>query len=135
MPKLRNAVFSAQSPKTGGTVMGTLYENIIELCTDRGIKGGKLCTDIGMSKGILTDLKMGRQTGISAANAQKIASYFGVSVGYLLGEEEKDAKKEQPIEFDGLSENKKALMQFAMSVPDDKADMILQVMKTILKNG
>lgn len=67
--------------------MGTLYENIIALCNKRGIKGGKLCTDIGMSKGILTDLKMGRQTGISAANAQKIASYFGVSVGYLLGEE------------------------------------------------
>ena len=67
--------------------MGTLYENIIALCNERGIKGGKLCTDIGMSKGILTDLKMGRQTGISASNAQKIASYFGVSVGYLLGEE------------------------------------------------
>lgn len=67
--------------------MGTLYENIIALCEKRGIKGGKMCTDIGMSKGILTDLKMGRQTGISASNAQKIASYFGVSVGYLLGEE------------------------------------------------
>lgn len=67
--------------------MGTLYENIIALCKERGIKGGKMCTDIGMSKGILTDLKMGRQTGISAANAQKIASYFGVSVGYLLGQE------------------------------------------------
>ena len=74
--------------------MGTLYENIIALCNERGIKGGKLCTDIGMSKGILTDLKMGRQTGISAANAQKIASYFGVSVGYLLGEEE---QKETPV--------------------------------------
>lgn len=71
--------------------MGTLYENIIALCNKRGIKGGKLCTDIGMSKGILTDLKMGRQTGISAANAQKIASYFGVSVGYLLGEETEKA--------------------------------------------
>lgn len=70
--------------------MGTLYENIIRLCGERGIKGGKLCTDIGMSKGILTDLKMGRQTGISAANAQKIAAYFGVSVGYLLGEEPKE---------------------------------------------
>ena len=68
--------------------MGTLYENIIALCEERGIKGGKLCTDIGMSKGILTDLKMGRQTGISAANANKIANYFGVSVGYLLGQEE-----------------------------------------------
>ena len=77
--------------KNGGTEMGTLYENIISLCNERGIKGGKLCTDIGMSKGILTDLKMGRQTGISAANAQKIASYFGVSVGYLLGEETEKA--------------------------------------------
>ena len=71
--------------------MGTLYENILALCEKRGIKGGKMCTDIGMSKGILTDLKMGRQTGISAANAQKIATYFGVSVGYLLGEEREKA--------------------------------------------
>jgi transcriptional regulator with XRE-family HTH domain len=111
--------------------MGNLYNNIIALCEEKGIKGGKLCTDIGMSKGILTDLKMGRQTGISAANAQKIASYFGVSVGYLLGEEN---EKGQPTEYDGLSEKRKALMKFAMSVPEDKAEMILQVMKTILKN-
>lgn len=113
--------------------MGTLYENIIALCEERGIKGGKMCTDIGMSKGILTDLKMGRQAGISAVNAQKIASYFGVSVGYLLGEEEKDAKKEQPID-DGLSEKRKALMQFVKSVPEDKAEMILRVMKSILQD-
>lgn len=114
--------------------MGTLYENIIALCDERGIKGGKMCTDIGMSKGILTDLKMGRQSGISAANAQKIASYFGVSVGCLLGEEDcEEIKKEHPTEnLDGMSEKKKALMEFAMSIPDDKADMILQVMKTIL---
>ena len=120
--------------KIGGTEMGTLYENIIALCDERGIKGGKMCTDIGMSKGILTDLKMGRQSGISAANAQKIASYFGVSVGCLLGEEDcEEIKKEHPTEnLDGMSEKKKALMEFAMSIPDDKADMILQVMKTIL---
>lgn len=110
--------------------MGTLYENIIALCEQKGIKGGKMCTDIGMSKGILTDLKMGRQTGISAANAQKIASYFGVSVGYLLGEED---KKEQPTEIDGLSEKRKMLMEFVMSVPDDKAEMLLRVMKSIVE--
>lgn len=116
--------------------MGILYDNIIALCEQRGIKGGKMCTDIGMSKGILTDLKMGRQTGISAANAQKIAAYFGVSVGYLLGEEgePEGIKKEQPTEYDGLSEKRKALIDFAMSVPEDKAEMLLQVMKTILKD-
>lgn len=74
--------------------MGTLYENIIALCDERGIKGGKMCTDTGISKGLLTDLKMGRRTGISAVTAQKIANYFGVSVGYLLGEED---QKEKPL--------------------------------------
>ena len=113
--------------------MGNLYENIISLCDSRGIKGGKMCTDTGISKGLLTDLKMGRRTGVSAVTAQKIANYFGVSVGYLLGEEEE--KKEQPTEYGELSEKRKALMQFAAEVPEDKAEMILQVMRTILKNG
>ena len=67
--------------------MSNLYKNIAYLCEEKGIKGAKLCNDIGMSKGILTDLKMGRRTGVNAVTAQKIASYFGVSVGYLLGEE------------------------------------------------
>lgn len=111
--------------------MGTLYENIIGLCEEKGIKGGKMCTDIGMSKGILTDLKMGRQAGISATNAQKIASYFGVSVGYLLGEEEKE---EKPAQEDELSENIKKLVDFAKSVPDDKAELVLKLMRTIVED-
>lgn len=111
--------------------MGTLYENIIGLCEEKGIKGGKLCTDIGMSKGILTDLKMGRQAGISAANAQKIASYFGVSVGYLLGEEEKEEKP--TVNDDELSENMKKLIDFAKSVPEDKVELVLKVMQSIVE--
>ena len=114
--------------------MGTLYERINSLCKERGITGGKMCTDLCMSKGTLTDLKMGRQKSLSAEKAQKIASYLNVSVAYLLGEEEKDIKKEQPTEYGELSEKRKALMQFAMEVPEDKTEMILQVMKTILQN-
>ena len=110
--------------------MGTLYENIIALCNERGIKGGKMCTDIGMSKGILTDLKMGRQSGISAANAQKIASYFDVSVGYLLGDEE---KKETAIQTDnGLSESKKQLLALAESCSEEDAEKLLQMMQILL---
>ena len=112
--------------------MGTLYENIITLCEEKGIKGGKMCTDIGMSKGILTDLKMGRQAGISATNAQKIASYFGVSVGYLLGEEEKTEKP--TVEDDELSQNMKQLIDFVKSVPEDKVELVLKVMKSIVES-
>lgn len=113
--------------------MATLYETLDLLCKEKGVKGGRMCTDLGISKSLMTDLKNGRKKGVNAETAQKIANYFGVSVGYLLGEEEE--KKEQPTEYGELSEKRKALMQFAAEVPEDKAEMILQVMRTILKNG
>lgn len=74
--------------------MGKLYDNINALCTEKGIKPSKMCADIGISRGLITDLKMGRKNGITAITAQKIASYFGVSVGYLLGEEAEKAPTE-----------------------------------------
>lgn len=110
--------------------MGNLYENIVALCESRGIKGGKMCTDIGISKGLLTDLKMGRRTGVSAVTAQKIAAYFNVSVGYLLGEE---PKKEKPTvkDDDGLSEDLKELIDRIKTLPEEKVQLLLQLAKTI----
>lgn len=67
--------------------MGSLYETIQSLCQQRGIRPGRLCEDTGLSRGLITDLKMGRKKSVSAETAQKIAAYFGVSVGYLLGRE------------------------------------------------
>lgn len=72
--------------------MGKLYENINSLCAKKGIKPSRMCSDIGISRGLVTDLKMGRKSGVTAVTAQKIASYFNVSVGYLLGEEEQNEK-------------------------------------------
>ena len=123
--------------KKGGAILSTLYNRITELCKTKGVTGSRMCLDLGMSKSILSDIKNGRKKGISTATAQKMAAYLDVSVDYLL-EEESDIniseKKEQPTEYDGLSDKRKALIDFAMSIPDDKAEMILQVMKTILKN-
>ena len=56
-----------------------------------------------------------------------MAEYFGIQKSDLIEE-----KKEQPTENDGLSEKRKALMQFAMEIPEDKADMILRLMKAAL---
>ena len=75
--------------------MANLYENIERLCQSKGIRPGRLCDDIGLSRGLMTDLKMGRKKGVNAETAQKIASFFGVSVGYLLGIEGSDAVKEE----------------------------------------
>ena len=66
-----------------------IYNRISDLCSQHGITGGKLCADIGISRGILSDLKAGRKKDLTATTAYKIAKYFGVSVGYLLGYEDK----------------------------------------------
>ena len=68
--------------------METLYERIEKLCQEHGIRPGRLCSELGLSRGLMTDLKMGRKKGISAETAQKIAAYFHVSVGHLLGQED-----------------------------------------------
>lgn len=68
--------------------MDSLYDNILCLCNRDNIRPGRLCDELGISRGLITDLKMGRKKSVSADTAQKIAAFFGVSVGYLLGQEE-----------------------------------------------
>ena len=113
--------------------MSILYKNIVALCEERGIKGGKMCTDTGISKGLLTDLKMGRRSGVSALTAQKIASYFNVSVGYLLGEEEKKEKKEKPTNYDGLSEVKKSFIEKIENMTDAELERLEQILALVEK--
>lgn len=71
--------------------MANLYDSILALCQRDGIRPGRLCDELGISRGLMTDLKMGRKKGVNAETAQKIASFFGVSVGYLLGIEGSEA--------------------------------------------
>lgn len=66
--------------------MANLYETIETLCQKENIRPGALCAKLGLSRSLMTDLKMGRKKSISAQTAQKIAAHFGVSVRYLLGE-------------------------------------------------
>lgn len=109
--------------------MDTLYERIISLCKERNITGGKMCTDLHMSKGTLTDLKMGRQKSLSAEKAQKIATYLNVSVGYLLGEEEKE---NSPSEF-VLTEGEKKLILLFRKLPADLQESYPVALEMTLK--
>ena len=108
--------------------MGTLYERITSLCKAKGVSGSRMCLDLGLSKSTMSDLKYGRIKGVALPTAQKIAGYFGITVDELYGEE---TKKEQPTEYDGLSKNRKALIDFAMSISEEKAEKFLRLLKSI----
>ena len=109
--------------------MVTLYERLSSLCEEKGIKGGRMCTELGFSKSLMTDLKNGRKKSVNAETAQKIASYFNVSVGYLLGEEE---KKEQSTESE-LSIIKKEFIQKIEKMSDSQVERLEQILALVEK--
>lgn len=78
--------------KYGVLIMENMYSRIIALCESKGVKPGKMCSETGLSRGMITDLKMGRTKELSAKNSKIIADYFGVSVDYLLSGDKKEQK-------------------------------------------
>ena len=82
--------------------MANLYETIEKLCAERNIRPGRLCDELGLSRGLMTDLKMGRKKSVNAETARKIADFLGVSVGLLLGQESpRDVLEEVDVAFYG----------------------------------
>lgn len=62
---------------------------------------------------------------------EPIAEALDTTPQYLMDWEE----KKPPAESERLSPNMQALIDFAKSVPEDKAEMILRVMKSIVEDG
>ena len=67
--------------------------------------------------------------GVHIANLMKKG--FVLGRGYLLGEEEKEAKKEQPIENDGLSNDRKAFINKVTQMSDAEFDRLKQILSLV----
>lgn len=63
--------------------MNNLYEKIEHLCSERGITPGKLCSEIGVRRSVLGDLKAGRKKGLSFDTLSRIANYFQIPLDTL----------------------------------------------------
>lgn len=77
--------------------MYNMYNIIEGLCDSKGIKVGKMCADLEISRGILGDLKAGRTKSLSAQNLEKISGYFGVSSDFILGKEKAPTQEGERI--------------------------------------
>ena len=56
--------------------MSTLYKRIVDLCENKGIKPGRMCVDLCLSKSLMTKLRDNENKTITAETAEKIANYF-----------------------------------------------------------
>ena len=127
--------------------MSTLYENIKSLCDERGIKGGKMCVDLGLSKSLMTGLKNGTKKSIQIETAMKIANYFSVPVDSILtpepgtidvdalnldGKPELEIISEQkkepvPTNGNGLSMYELRLLDWFRGLPAEKRQSLLSL--------
>ena len=108
--------------------MGTLYENILSLCDEKGIKPGKMCVEAGVSKGLISDLKAGRKKSVQIETAKKMADYFHVSVDRVMGVEE--IKKAAPVSESGLDADDIEILKLFSNAPEWKRKAALALLRS-----
>lgn len=100
----------------------SLYETLSELCEKKGVTPYRMCKDIGIPSSLMTDLKAGRRKGITTTTADKIATYFSVSLEVLLGKEtEKD--DELQVYLEELKNREEMRMLFSLAKDASKEDV------------
>ena len=85
-----------------------------------------VCDALGFSYFTFSDWVNGK-TYPRIDKVEMLAEYFGILKTDLIEE------KEKPTNSGGLTDSQKKLIEFAKTVPDDKADMILRVIRSIVE--
>ncbi|HIS49170.1 MAG TPA: helix-turn-helix transcriptional regulator [Candidatus Gallacutalibacter pullistercoris] len=122
--------------------MAELYENILKLCQQAGITGGKLCQDLGFSRSTLSDLKSGRISSLSSQKLQRIAEYFTVPVDALLSgkasagltaRDERDISKKLQETLHQLEHGQEGLMFDGEPIDDETRELLYISLKNSLE--
>lgn len=72
-----------------------MYDIFERLCAEKGVTPYRVCKETGLTTSTISNWKAGRYTP-KTDKLQKIADYFGVSIEFLMGIEEKE---ESPIYY------------------------------------
>ena len=104
-------------------------------------KAVDLSRDLKIPKSAISQYLSGHRIIKDSKRLFIIAEYLDVSEAWLMGFDvpmeriKKDDTQKDIVERSEMSESTKALIDFAKSVPEDKADLILRVMKSILEDS
>ena len=92
----------------------------------------ELATRLGKDRSTIYRYEKGDIENLPLDILEPIAAALDTTPAYLMDWDV--PKKEKSAQEDELSENVKALVKFAKEVPEDKAELILRVMKSILED-
>ena len=107
------------------------YNKYVEMCNKIGKAPSAVAIEIGLSKPSVNRWKNGGSP--TDATAAKIATYFNVSVAYLMGKEEIEEKNPTTENDSGISKAKADLIKKVMQMSDEelqKLDLLLQIVES-----
>ena len=100
-----------------------LIARIEELAKEKGVNLNTAFIESRVGKNFKSNLGIANP---SEGKIRMLATYFGVSVDYLLGKEEKPAREGE------LSDGEKALLELFKRVPEDQQALVLQMIRAAL---
>ena len=95
---------------------------------------------VGVGKSTVRKWETGMIANMKRDKIDVLAKALNTTPAYLMGWEDDENNKSPPEQKektaleDGLSDAQRALIQFARTVPEEKAELILRVMKSILED-
>lgn len=104
------------------------WKNFYSLCSDRGKSPNGVAKELSIASGTITAWKNGKVP--HHGTLLKLAEYFGVSVDYLLGNEPR--QKEKPADDGGLSEAERLLIELLRQIPEERREMVIQMIRAAL---
>lgn len=108
------------------------YENYLKLCEKAGKTPSAAALEMGLSKPTVNRWKKGG--GATDATALKVASYFGVTVEELTGEEQKEKPNAlDGIELEKLSPARLALLEALEGMDDENIMKIVRIAQAVKK--
>lgn len=116
--------------QTKGAVFVNFYDRFVACCNEKGKSPSGVALEIGLAKPTVNRWKNGSIP--TDATSAKIASYFGVSVAYLMGKEEKQQKKPSEISLEGLSPAHAEAVKRVIQMSDaevQKLTLLLQIVE------
>lgn len=100
----------------------------------KGLTQKELALMLGCSNTTISKYEQGEIENMPRPRMKKLAEILQASPVVLFGFTPEDEKKEKPTANNELSEKKKALMDFAKAVPEEKAELVLKVIRSIVED-
>lgn len=106
-----------------------MAQNIKKYMDRKGVTNQQICDDLGIKYTTFMDwIKAVTYPRIGKVEA--MANYFGCEKSDLI-----EDKKEKPTaQGDGLTENQRLLIELVKGIPEEKAAMVLKVIRSIVED-